>query len=113
MGIIRGIDVIIYNKEQTGTDGFGRPIYEEIPETVSNVLVQPAASSEVLDTLNLTGKKTVYTLAIPKGDDHDWRNKKVSFFGKTFKTFGEPIQGIETLLPLEWNKKVTVEEYEQ
>lgn len=113
MGIIRGIDVIIYNKEQTGTDGFGRPIYEEVPETVSNVLIQPVASSEVLDTLNLTGKKVVYTLAIPKGDAHDWKNRKVAFFGKVFRTFGEPVQGIDGLLPLEWNMKVTVEDYEQ
>lgn len=113
MGLIRGIDVTLYEKRKTGTDGFNRPVYEEIPEVVGNVLIQPGTSSETLDTLNLTGKKLVYTLAIPKGDTHEWRNRKVEFFGKVFQTFGEPVQGIEAMLPLDWNMKVMVELYEQ
>lgn len=112
MGLIRGIDITLYNKVKVGVDGFGKTIYEEQPETVGNVLVQPADSQEVVDTLNLTGKKAVYTLAIPKGDEHEWRDRKVSFFGQDFRTFGEPIQGIESMIPLEWNKKVKVEIYE-
>ena len=39
------------------------------------------------------------------------RDRKVSFFGETFKTYGEPTQGIEHLIPLAWNKKVKVERY--
>lgn len=112
MGLIRGIDIVLYNKVKVGVDGFGKAIYEERPETVGNILVQPADSQEVVETLNLTGKKAVYTLAIPKGDEHEWRDRKVSFFGQDFRTFGEPIQGIESMMPLSWNKKVKVEIYE-
>ncbi len=111
MGRIRGIDVILYEKTQTGTDDFNAPIYEEKAVTVQNVLPGEPTSTEILDTLNLTGKKLVYTLAIPKGDTHEWRDRKVEFFGRTFHTFGEPVEGIDDMLPLQWNKKVQVEYY--
>ena len=43
---------------------------------------------------------------------HDWTDTKVEFFGKTWKTVGEPVEGIEENIPLRWNKKVVVERYE-
>lgn len=109
---IKGIDVTLYTQVQSGTDGFNKPIYTETAEIVENVLVAPSSSQEVIDSLQLEGKKAVYTLAIPKGDTHDWRDKKVSFFGSTFKTFGMPIKGIDELIPGDWNMKVQVERYE-
>ena len=71
MGRLRGITVTLYEKTQTGTDAFNRPVYTETAVSVDNVLVSPTSTSETLDTVNLTGKKAVYTLAIPKGDAHD------------------------------------------
>ena len=64
---------------------YNHPTYTKTPVEVDNVLVAPVTTSETLDTVNLTGKKAVYTLAIPKGDTHDWKDKKVEFFGDTFK----------------------------
>ena len=110
--MIKGIPVTLYTVEQTGTDDFGAPVYTETPVTVDNVLVAPASANEILETTNLYGKKAVYTLGIPKGDAHDWENRKVSFFGQDFRVFGIPVQGIDDLIPLDWNKKVTVERYE-
>ena len=112
MAAIKGITIILYNQVKTGEDGFGKPIYEEIPEEVDNVLVAPTSSQEILDAINLYGKKAVYTMAIPKGDTHIWEDKRVSFFGKDFRVFGVPLEGIECDIPLDWNKKVTVEVYE-
>lgn len=109
---IKGITITLYEPTKTGEDGFGAPIYEEIPEEVENVLVYPTTSQEIQDAINLYGKKAVYTMAIPKGDTHEWENKKVSFFGKDFRVFGIPLEGIECDIPLDWNKKVTVEVYE-
>ena len=110
--MLTGITVTLYDKIQTGTDPLGAPIYEETPEQVEDVLVAPASSQEILDATNLYGKKAVYTLAIPKGDAHEWENRKVSFFGEDWRTFGIPLEGIECDIPLRWNKKVTVERYE-
>lgn len=109
---MRGVTITLYDKTQTGVDGFGRPVYEDTAVTVDNVLIGEPTSEDVIDTLNLTGKHLAYTLAIPKGDTHTWTDRKVEFFGKVFRTIGEPTQGIDHLIPLSWNKKVKVERYE-
>lgn len=109
---MRGVTITLYDKTQTGVDGFGRPVYEDTAVTVDNVLIGEPTSEDVIDTLNLTGKHLAYTLAIPKGDTHTWTDRKVEFFGEVFRTIGEPTQGIDHLIPLSWNKKVKVERYE-
>lgn len=109
---IKGIPITLIDKVESGKDPFGNPIYEDKEITVKNVLVSPTTSDDVISQLNLTGRKAIYTLAIPKGDTHQWENKEVRFFGQRFKVFGKPLQGIEHLIPLDWDKKVTVEIYE-
>lgn len=109
-----GITVTLLEKTQTGTDAFNRPIYSTTPATVENVLVAPVGSGgqELLDTLNLTGGKAVYNLAIPKGDTHTWEGNQVQFFGETWTVVGIPTQGIDALIPLDWNKIVRVDRIE-
>lgn len=109
---MKGIPITLYNKVEIGRDAFNKPVYNDVPETVENVLIEAISSTEVLETLSLTGRRAIYRLGIPKGDQHDWTDKKVSFFGQDFRTIGIPIEGIEEMIPLEWNKKVTVERYE-
>jgi hypothetical protein len=65
MGLIKGITVLLYEQNQIGVDGFNVPIYEETAIEVENVLVSPASSDDVVNNLDLTGNKVVYTLAIP------------------------------------------------
>lgn len=111
MTLIKGITVTLFDRVETGKDEFNRPVYEEIPVEVENVLVSPASETDIVSQLNLTGKKAVYTLAIPKGDKHNWIDRNVQFFGKMWRTFGFPIKGIDENIPLDWNVKVTVERY--
>ena len=108
---MKGITVQLAVKSRSGVDGFDRPVYEETWLNVDNVLVAPVSSQDALDILNLTGKKAIYTLGIPKGDTHVWEDTKVRFFGETWSTLGFPQEGIESLIPLDWNKKVSVERY--
>jgi len=110
--LIHGIDVILYTTTQTSTDPFGQPVYTETAVTVHNVLVGEPAADDVISEMQMSGKRIQFTLGIPKGDGHDWKDKKVSFFGRTFKTFGDVTEGIEDMVPLEWNKKIKVESYE-
>ena len=109
---LKGITVTLITKQLTGTDPFGSPVFSDVETQVDNVLVAPASSDDVVNNLSLTGRKVVYQLAIPKGDTHNWENAEVVFFGERWKTFGIPLQGIEELIPLDWNKKVMVERYE-
>ena len=108
---MKGIDITLYDKVQTGIDEFNRPIYEDVPMTVENVLIGEPTTEQIVDELNFSGKRLAYTLAIPKGDTHEWIDRKVEFFGQVFRTFGVPTQGIDHLIPLSWNKKVKVEWY--
>lgn len=110
--MLKGTDVILYSKKQIGEDGFHAPVCEETAEIVHNVLIGEPSTEEVVTELQLNGKRLAYTLALPKGDTHDWNNVKVNFFGQNFITYGAVIQGIESMIPLCWNKKVKVERYE-
>lgn len=111
---MKGITVTLYERTAGDPDAFNRPTYTETAVQVSNVLVSPATQGgeEVLDALDLTGRRATYTLAIPKGDTHTWEGNRVEFFGKSWNVIGMPTQGIEDLIPLAWNKKVQVESIE-
>lgn len=110
--MLHGITVQLTVRVQTGADDpLGVPIYTESEIPVENVLVGEPSTEDIANELTLSGKRLAYTLAIPKGDTHDWTNTKVRFFGQTFRTFGAPTQGIESMIPLSWNKKVKVEHY--
>ena len=82
MAEIKGVQVTLWDKTQSGVDEFNAPVYTEEPVQVDNVLIAPSSAQEILDTVNLYGKKAVYTLGIPKTDTHDWMDKHVSFFGQ-------------------------------
>ncbi len=88
--MIKGTDIILYTGNST--------------ETVSNVLIGEPSETELIGY-----KIPVYTIAIPKADAHDWIDRKVSFFGNTFRTVGHPQQGMDENIPLCWNKKVKTE----
>lgn len=107
--MIRGITVLLTVRTPDGTDELNVPAYTEAEEAVEDVLAAPSTDQEIAETLALTGKRTVYTLHIPKGDAHDWTNTKVAFFGQTFRTIGAGVEYIEANVPGRWNRKVMVE----
>ena len=109
---LKGISVTLVDKVETGEDDFGHPIFEDKEIVVENVLVAPTSTQDVLNKLSITGKKAVYTIAIPKGDSNNWENREVKFFERKWRTIGLPEEGIEAMIPLQWNKKVMVEAYE-
>ena len=112
MGKIHGMQITLIDKQAVSTDPFGSPVVKDVEITIDNVIVAPATTEDVTSQMSVTGKKISYTIGIPKGDNNDWENKEVRFFGKRWKTVGIPLEGIEELIPLEWNKKVMVERYE-
>lgn len=107
--VLKGTTVTLYEREEVGKDDLNRPVYEETAVEVENVLIGHPSDQEIIDVLNLTGRRLSYVLSIPKGDSHEWTNRKVSFFGKDFQVIGEPTEGLLGLTPLDWNLKVRVE----
>ena len=109
---MKGITVTLYERTQTGVDAFNKAVYADVPTEVENVLVGEPSSTDIINELNMSGHRLAYTLAVPKGDTHEWTHCKVEFFGQAFRVFAPPTQGIDHLIPLAWNKKVKVERYE-
>lgn len=107
--MIRGIPVVLYERTQTGTDAFGIPVYTETPVTVENVLPAPSTQEEVLSSVNLTGRRAVYTLHIPKGDAHAWEGCEAEFFGRRWRVIGPVVEYIGANVPGPWNRKAMVE----
>lgn len=111
MMLIKGMKVILYEKKRIGEDEFGAPIYEETPVPVENVIVTPTDAAAIVEDMQLYGKRAVYTLCIPKGDNHIWEDAVVEFFGKKWQVFGPSKEYMEEMIPLKWNKQVKVEHY--
>lgn len=110
-----GIDITLISKTQVGVSGFNTPIYEETEIIVHDVLVGQPNTDDIQTNLTAYGKKTTYTLAIPKGDTNTWENNEVILpepFGGRYKVIGNPTAGIEENIPLRWNKKVNLERLE-
>lgn len=106
---MRGITVLLHVKTQTGVDSYNNPVYSDDTVAVEDVLVGQPSTEEALSTISLYGKRVEYMLGLPKGDEHQWEDTEVEFFGQKFKTFGGVMQGIEANVPTRWHKKVRVE----
>ena len=118
MAKLKGITVTLFEETITGYDRFGAPIVEETGTEVDNVLVGEPSTDDITTSVSLYGKQISYMLGIPKGDTHDWMDKKVEWtdaYGNVFtvRTFGYPITGIEANLPpqIPWHMKVRCEAY--
>lgn len=93
--MIKGIDITLFTDSGS--------------ETVGNILIgEPSTSGETELAVN-DGNMLSYTLAIPKGDTHEWIDRKLAFFGRMFRTVGYPTEGIEGNIPLSWNRKIRTE----
>lgn len=109
--MIKGINIDLLVKNQTGKDAFNAPIYAEEWVEIKNVLIGEPTTEEVTSELNLSGKRIFYVLGIPKGDEHIWEDTRVRILGKEYRTIGYPMEGIEHNIPGPWHKKVRVERY--
>ena len=109
--MIQGISVTLTERTRTGVNEINEPVYEETEVTVENVLVGSPKTDETNDALKLYGKTLAYMLHIPKGDTHNWENAVVTFYGRTFRTFGLPMTLIKENIPeaIPWNTRIQVE----
>lgn len=113
---MKGLTVTLYNKTQTGVDALNQPTYSETAVTVDDVLVGEPSTDDITSSTALYGKQIQFMLGIPKGDTHDWVDKKVEWtdaYGitHTCKTFGYPITGVEANIPGKWHMKVRCAAY--
>lgn len=113
--MINTVTVTLHGRTKTGTDAFNQPVYTIVSESVSGVLVGEPSSDDVTNAYTQYGARVLYTLAIPKGDTHDWNDVDVTLpapFAGTYHTIGAPTAGIESNIPGPWNIKVRLERHE-
>ena len=64
--MIKGIDVTLYERTQTGEDDFGAAVYSETPVTVHNVLVGEPETADLVNELQLYGKRLAMCWRSPR-----------------------------------------------
>lgn len=110
--MIRGETVILLADGEPVVDAFGHVTYEEVSIPVEDVIVGSPSFEASVSELNLTGKRLAFILGIPKGDEHDWKDKVVLIRGERFRTYGFPLTQTEANVPGRHNTQVKVERYE-
>lgn len=110
--MIQGTTIYLIPQIET-VDAFNNAIYTDgEPVAVENVLIAPSSTDDVTTSVSLYGKEARYTLGLPKGDTHEWKDQIVEFFGHRWQVIGLPIEGIEANVPTAWHKKLLVTTYE-
>lgn len=109
--MIKGMTVQLVVEEVTGQDPFGASIVSEEIVDVEDVLVGQPSTDDVLNAIQMYGKRIEYVLGIPKGDTHNWTDAIVIINGERYRTIGFPQTGIQENIPLRWGQNVRVERY--
>lgn len=109
------VSVTLYEKTPAGKDEFNRERYTETPVVIDGVVVGRPDSGDILSEVNLSGKTVSYVLSLPAGDDHDWVNARVDFYGRKWRTIGIPTQFTDGFMGADfpWNKQVKVESFNE
>lgn len=110
--MIKGITVRLINQIPAGKNELDEPITVPTWEDVENVLPGQPTMEQIVTDQQLYGKRTVYLLCIPKGDEHNWEDAEVLFFGKKYHTFGPCIEYVEANTPTPWNRQIRCERIE-
>lgn len=104
------ISVKLFEKVLEGYDGFGVPTYTEQAVIIDKCLVAIGSHNPLANNNTTQVALDTFTIAIPKGDNHDWRNSIVEFNlgGVDFKckTYGDYLLGYEDAMPLMWHKQI-------
>jgi len=111
--MIKGVTVTVLRPTATGTDRFGNPITSTVPETVANVLVSPAATSD-MEASRPEGVKVAYTLHFPKAYTAGLEGCTVELPAPWaneggYKVIGDPRPYMDANTPTPWNRQVEVE----
>lgn len=110
--MIKGETIILIDKVLNGTDPFGVETFTEVQISIDNVVIGSPTFDAAVNEMQLYGKKLTYILGIPKGDNHDWKDKDVLIRGERFRTYGFPLTQTASNVPGKWNTQVKVERYE-
>lgn len=108
LGLIRGEDVTV----RTPTVGYDEHMEEVVTwdeTTVTNVVVTPGATSDVLDSTRPDGTRVAFTLGFPKTFTASLRGCRATVRGIECAVIGDPQPHTESNVPGPWNYTAEVE----
>lgn len=112
MAGIHGVTVKLYTRSIITYDDLNAPVYDLTCTTVDNVLPGQPSSSDVIESVDLNGKRADLVLGIPKDDTHDWTDAVVEVWpGEFYETLGYPTTGVQDLIPLSWGRNIRAARY--
>lgn len=103
-----GETVVIEHFKETGEDPYGKPIRETFESAVSNVLVAPGATRNVIESNRADGASVAYTLYFPNTFTGSLEGKRVKVRGEWFGVVGSPRSYHPDTTPTAWNLVVEV-----
>lgn len=99
---MKGETVKVKTFDATGTDPFGAPIVTEKVAIIENVLVQPGACADVVESNRPSGVSIKYTLYFPKTFDGDLEGAQVEVRGNWYDVVGRPDHFAAEVTPTDW-----------
>lgn len=105
---MQGEAVKVKTFDATGTDPFGAPITVEKVEAVENVLVQPGACADVVESNRPSGVSVKYTLHFPKTFEGDLEGAQIEVRGNWYDVIGRPDHYTLSNTPTQWWMPVEV-----
>ena len=109
--MLKTLTIQLSVKQLTGSDPFGMKTETEELVDIPGCLVGMPSSDEIVQAMEMYGKKIAYVVGVPKGDTHEWTDTDVVIAGERYRTIGYPETGIQENIPLAWGKNVKVERY--
>lgn len=105
---MKGEIVIVERRTKIGVDDLNDPIYETTSTEVSNVLVCPGSTSNVIESIRPDGVEVAYTLHFPKTFSGSLRGCRISVRDEWYSVIGDPKPYMLENCPTEWCMPVEV-----
>lgn len=105
--MIQGESVEVWAPEETGRDALNNPTTSwGLEAVVPNVLVAPADSADVENSIRNGGDLVVWALHFPKTYSGSLRGRRLKIRGKLYKVEGDPVAYQRELTPGSWDRPV-------
>lgn len=98
LGLMGTATVTVTRREQTGTDPFNAPVYDDVDEQVPGVLPQPGATDD-LSAERPDGVTVDMTFHFPRGYSKSLRGCRISYGGVSYEVVGDPQPYLPEITP--------------
>lgn len=97
-----GETVIVRSRMKTGVDELNNPVWEDVDQEVSNVLVAPGVVHDAFASTRPDGVEVAYKLCFPKTFHGNLEHCQVNVRGEWLAVIGSPRPYCEQNCPTEW-----------